>query len=148
MLLSFELLCFVIQAILKNEMLLDNLATDQMLLNNLFQHSRIATAVPCSFGINQSDRPAGADAQAVGFRSEDATLLAEAEFLQSPFEIVPGDQRTLVVATLRLGLIAAEKNMPLRGIDTHRAGKLLQGFWIWSFLVRHNVPSVAQSRNK
>ena len=88
---------------------------------------RIAFAVPGAFGIDDRNRAALADAQAVGLGAQDAALLRQPELLQPPLQKVPGRQPAFLVAALRRGLIAAEKDVPPRDRDADRIGDLSLG---------------------
>src|SRR3954447_14194692 len=94
------------------------LAADQMFLDDPLEDRRIALAIPGAFGIDDGNRPAFADAQAVGFGSENAALFGQPQFLEARLEKVPGDQATMQVAALRLGLVAAEKDVAARNRNT------------------------------
>ena len=59
---------------LHDQVLLDDPAADEVLLDDLFQHRRIATGVPGALGIDDRDRPAGADPQAVGLGAIDTAV--------------------------------------------------------------------------
>ena len=63
--------------------LLDDPSDDEMLLDDAFEDRRIAAAVPRAFRIDDGDRAAFADAQAVRLRPQDAALVGETEFLQA-----------------------------------------------------------------
>ena len=51
---------------LADQVVADHLPADEVLLDNAFQHGRVAVAVPGSFGIDDGHRPARADPQAIG----------------------------------------------------------------------------------
>src|SRR5438067_9763577 len=91
-----------------------------MFLDDLFEHRGIARRVPHALGIDDGDRSALADAQAVGFRSENAALLGEAELLQPTLEEFPRRQTALFLAAFRIRLIAAEEDVTPRGVDADR----------------------------
>src|SRR5262249_23217143 len=105
------------QRMLSNEGVDDRPAADEMLLNNPLEDRRIAFAVPGTIGIDNGNRSAFADAQAVGFRSHDAALLRQPQLLQAGFQKLPGGEAAILVAALGFGLVAAEKHVPLR--DRH-----------------------------
>src|SRR5262249_4311103 len=92
-------------------------AADEMLLDDPLEDRRIAPAIPRPFGIDEGNRAALADSEAVRFRAQDAALFRQAELLQPPLEEVPGSQTAIFVAALRLRLVATQKNVPPR--DRH-----------------------------
>ena len=67
------------------------------------------------FGIDDGDGAAGADSQAIGLGARDAALVGEPEREQPRLQVVPGDDRTLAIATLRLRLVATEEDVAARG---------------------------------
>ena len=107
----------------------DDAARNQVVLDDALEHRRIAFAVPGAFGIDHGDRAAFADAQAVGLGAQDAALVREAELLQPALQELPGRQPALLLAALRRGLVAAEKDVPPRDGDADRACDL-------SFVIR------------
>src|SRR5215831_15811148 len=93
-----------------------------MLLDDLFEHWRIAASVPRSLGIDDGNRSAFADAQAVGLRAKDAALLRQAKLLQPALQEIPGREPALLFTTFGIRLIAAEKDMPVRDRNANRPG--------------------------
>src|SRR5438309_5278452 len=91
-----------------------------MLLDNPLEDRRIAARVPRALGIDDRNRSAFADAQAVRFRAEDAALLGEPELPKAPLQELPRGEAALLVAALRRRLIAAEKDVAAR--DGHADG--------------------------
>src|SRR4051794_27736870 len=87
------------------------LATDQVLLDDPLEDRRIALAVPRAFRIHDGNRTAFTDAQAIGLGAQDAALFGEPELLKARFQKLPRDEAAMQVAALRLGLIAAEKDV-------------------------------------
>src|SRR5215217_1877377 len=85
-----------------------------MFLDNALEDRRVALAVPGTFRVDDGNRPALADPQAVGLGAQDAALVDEPERLQPRLEVVPGREAALLLATLRRRLIAAEKDVPAR----------------------------------
>src|SRR5262245_17643132 len=71
-----------------DEELVDELATNQVLLDDPFEHRWIAGAIPRAFRVHDGDRSAFADPQAVGLRTKNAALLRQPQLLQTPLEIV------------------------------------------------------------
>src|SRR4051812_27500057 len=103
---------------LRDQRVFDDPAADQVLLDDPFENRRIAPGVPRAFGIDDRDRTAFADPEAVRFAAQDAALLRQAERLQARLEVVPRGQSAFLVAALRLRLIAAEKDVAPRDADT------------------------------
>src|SRR5262245_43741105 len=97
-------------------------AADEMLLDDLFEHGRIAASVPRTFWIHDCNRTAFADAQAIGFGAQNATLLREAKLLQAALQEFPGREPALLLTTLGIRLIAAEKDVAAGGGNTNRGG--------------------------
>ena len=84
---------------------------DQMFLNDAFEHRRITVAVPNPFRVHDCNRTTLADAEAVGFGAKDAALFGEPQLFEAPLQKIPGGKATVLVAALRLRLIAAEKDV-------------------------------------
>src|SRR3954447_8298211 len=97
---------------LRDECLFDHPAADEVLLDDPLEHRRIAPRVPRALRIDDRDRSAFADPQAVGLAAKNAALLRQPELLEPSLQVVPGREPPLLVATLRLRLIAAEKDVP------------------------------------
>ena len=102
----------------------DDAAGNQVFLDDALEHGRIACAVPGAFGIDDRNRAALADAQAVGLGAQDAALVRQAELLQPPLQKVPRRQAAFLLAALRGRLVAAEKDVPPRDGDADRGGDL------------------------
>ena len=66
-----------IGAIARNTGVGHNLPADEVLLDDPFQHFRSAGVIPGALGIDDRDRPAGADLQAVCLRAKDAAVAGE-----------------------------------------------------------------------
>ena len=111
---------------LEDDRVAHRLAADQMFLDDPLEDRRIALPVPGALGIDDSNWPAFADAQAVRLGAEDAAVLGKPELFEARLQELPGDQPAMQVAALRLGLIAAEKNVPPRhrNADALRLGAL------------------------
>src|SRR5262245_16541786 len=103
---------------LGDQILLDDSPGDQVILDDPLQHRRIAGAIPRAFGIDDRNRSAFTNAQAVRFRAQDAALLRQAELLEPLFQEIPRSETSLLVAALRLRLIAAQEDVPPRDGDT------------------------------
>jgi len=95
-----------------NQKLFDDATVDEMLLNDPLEDRRIACGVPRTFGIDDGDRAAFADAKTVRFRPEDAALLGETKLFQPALQKFPRGEATILLAAFRRRLIAAEKNVP------------------------------------
>src|SRR5688572_6745235 len=102
-------------------------SADQMLLDDGFEHGRVAFPVPRAVRVDDGNRAAFADAEAVGLGAQDAALLRKAQLLEAPLQKVPGRQAPLLVAALRVGLVAAEKDVPPGHRDADRLGNLHLG---------------------
>jgi hypothetical protein len=85
---------------------------DEMFLNNALENRGITFSVPGTFGVHDSNGAAFADAQAVRLRAQDAALLRQLQLLEAPLEELPRRKAALLVAALRLCLVAAEKDVP------------------------------------
>ena len=108
-----------------NQTVLNDVPADEMFLDDALDRGRIAVSVPGAFRIDDRDGPAFADAQAVRFRAQDAALLRQSQLLQSPFEKIPRVDAAIFLAAFRIGLIAAEKNVPTGDRHADRVGDLL-----------------------
>src|SRR6185295_14910844 len=96
---------------------LDDAPVDEMFLDDPLEDWRIAGGIPRAFGIDDGDRTAFADPQAIGFGPQDAALLRQAELLQAALEELPRREPALLLAAFRGGLVAAEKNVAPRDRD-------------------------------
>src|SRR6476660_2766536 len=95
-----------------DQVFLDDPPLDQMLGDDSIENRRIAGAVPGSFGIDDRNRTAFADPQAVGLGPEDASLLRKTQRLEPRLQMIPGLQPSFLVAALRRGLVTAQKDVP------------------------------------
>src|SRR6185295_7113040 len=95
----------------RNQILVHHAAANQMLLNDPLEHRRIALAVPRPFGIDDRNRSAFADPQAIRFGSKDAALLGQLQVLESLLQEAPCRKTAFLVAALGLFLIAAEEDV-------------------------------------
>src|SRR5947207_12748658 len=110
-----------------NQAVRDDAPFDEMFLNDALEHRGIAFAVPGTFGVHNGNRAAFADAEAVRFRAQDAALLRQLQLLQPPLEELPRGKAALLVAALRLCLIAAEKDVAPRDRNTDAGGDVALG---------------------
>src|SRR5690606_33695580 len=77
------------------------------------EHFDVAGVVPDPFGVDDRDRAAGANLQAVGLRAEDAAVAGELKFLEAALEVFPSLESRLLVDALRLRLVGAEEQVTL-----------------------------------
>src|SRR6185295_3540592 len=105
------------QRCLRDETIRDDSAADEMFLDDPLENRRIAVPVPGAFGIHDGNRSALTDAQAVCLGSENAALLGEAKLLQPALQEIPRGEPTVLLTTLRVRLIAAQKDVPPRDAD-------------------------------
>ena len=89
-------------------------------MDDPLQHWRVALAIPRALRIHDGNWAALADAEAVRLRSEHATTAGETEFLEPPFQVVPGVKTARFVTALGGRLIATQEYVPSGGIDTDR----------------------------
>ena len=99
-------------------------AAYKVLLDNPFQHRRIACAVPGAFGIDDGNRPAFADAEAVRLRAQDPALFGQTHLLEALLQKLPRREPAIALAAFRFRLIAAEKNVPPRHWHADGCGDL------------------------
>src|SRR5436190_21935854 len=90
-----------------------------MFLNDLLQRRRIAAAVPRALRVDDGDRSAFTNSQAIGLRAKYAAALGQSELLQPPLEILPRHQGALALAALRVRLVAAQENVAPRAADAY-----------------------------
>ena len=107
---------------LDDDRVADRLATDQMFLDDPLEDRRIALAVPGAFRIDNGNRSAFADPQAVGLGAENAAVLGQPQLFEARLQKLPSDQAAMQVAALRLGLIAAEQDVAPRDGNTDVLG--------------------------
>src|SRR5687768_3652079 len=113
------------QAMSLYEVFRDNITLHEMLLNDSFEHRRIALCVPRPFRVDDRDRPSFADAETVGFRAENPSLFGEPELFEAPLQEFPCGKPALFFAAFRRRLVAAEKNVPARHRDADLCRDLL-----------------------
>jgi hypothetical protein len=110
-----------------DQMLGDHATSDQVFLNNAFEHRRVTLAVPSSFRVHDGNRTTLADAEAVGFRAKDAAPFRELQLLEAPLQKSPCGKAPLLVAAFGFGLIAAEENVPPGDWHTDTGGDFSLG---------------------
>lgn len=109
----------------------DRLAPEEMLLQDGLQDLRRAVPVPGALGIDDCDRAAGADLEAIGLGPRHQGFGPhQSEFLQASLEEFPGLKTRLGDAALGLAGSAAEQDVALDGGDTVPEGDALRGFGI------------------
>src|SRR5262245_43428074 len=89
----------------------------EMLMDDLLEHGRIAVPVPGTLGIDDRNGSALAYAQAIRFRAQDPALLRQPQFFEPLLQELPRFESAFLLAALRFRLIAAEKDMPARHRD-------------------------------
>jgi hypothetical protein len=109
-----------------------NLIVDQMFLDDPLNYGGSGGFVPDAFGVDHHDRALLADAEAIGFRAEDATGtfcrgLVQSEFLQAAFEVIPGGEAIGFVAADRLGLVSADQDVPIDLVKSEFGDSGLEG---------------------
>ena len=97
-----------------------------MLVDDAFENGRIAASIPSTFRIDDRDRTAFADAQAVCLRPKDAAGFGQAQLLEALLQKFPCFDRSLAIAAFRVRLIGAQKDMPPRTRHADRRGNILQ----------------------
>jgi hypothetical protein len=109
-----------------------NLIVDQMFLDDPLNYGGSGGFVPDAFGVDHHDRALLADAEAIGLRTEDATGafcrgLVQSEFLQPPFEVVPGGEAIGFVAAERFGLVGADQDVAIDMVESEFGDGGLEG---------------------
>jgi hypothetical protein len=84
----------------------------QVLVDDPFEHGRIAFPVPCAFGVHHRDRPLLADPQTIGLAAIDAALLRESQFLEASLEKVPRCETALSFTAFGFRLVGAQEDVP------------------------------------
>ena len=107
--------------VLGEAVFLDDLAVDEVFLDDALEDFRRAGVVPGALGIDDRDGAACANAEAVGLGAVHFGLEAnKAEFLEPRFQERPRFETGLLGAALRLGLVGAEKNVAFNSPQTKR----------------------------
>jgi hypothetical protein len=96
------------------KMVANDATRDEVLLDDAFEHRRVALAVPSALGVHNGNRAAFADSQAIRLRPQDTALLRQAKLLEPPLQEVPRGEAAPQLATLGRPLIAAEKDVTPR----------------------------------
>lgn len=94
----------------------DRLSADEMVLDDFLEDLGCAALVPGAFRIDDRDRAADADLEAVGLGAGDAGEgTDEVEFLETALEVIPGFLTGGGVAALGLGGRGAQEDVALHG---------------------------------
>jgi hypothetical protein len=97
-----------------------------MLLDDALERGSVAAPIPRALRIDDGDRTAFADPQAVRLRTQNATGLRQPELPEARLEILPRLEPTLAIATLRVRLIGAEKYVASRVEHADRRRDILE----------------------
>ena len=95
---------------------------NQVLLDDSLEYRGTTPTIPSTFRIDDRDWSTFTYTEAIRFGSENAPAPRESQLFEPALEVVPGTQASLLVATSRIGLVATEKNVSLRGVDADRHG--------------------------
>ncbi|WP_246744866.1 hypothetical protein [Methylocystis sp. Sn-Cys] len=101
-----------------NAQRVDDRAANKVLFDNLIEVLWSASPVPDALWIDDRNRPARTNSEAVRFGALDAASLAQAELLQPFLEMVPGSGGQFVAATGLLAAFHAEENVTARRVET------------------------------
>jgi len=83
-----------------------------MFLDDAFQHRRCAGVIPHTLGIDDGDRPLGADSQAICLGAIHQRFRAgQLQLLQPSLKVFPGFQARFPGSTFGLRLVGAQENM-------------------------------------
>src|SRR5207237_1215527 len=115
----------------------DDPAVDQMFLDDPLQNFGRARVIPDPFRINDRDRAMHADAKTIRFcaKYHRSIALPHPELLEPVFKVFPRFDALFLRATFGLGLISAEKDVPMEFPDPQRLNFPLQFF----LLITHGV---------
>src|SRR5262249_54811898 len=101
----------------RDQVFADDASRNQVLLNDSLEDRGITLPVPRTFRVDDGDRAAFADAQAIRLRAQDATLLRKLQLLEPSLEELPRHKAPFLVAAFGFRLIAAKKDVAPR--DRH-----------------------------
>ena len=105
----------MVKRVLGEVVFLDDLAVDEVFLDDALEDFRRAGVVPGALGIDDRDGAACANAEAVGLGAVHFWLETnEAEFLEPCFQERPRLETGRLGAALRFGLVGTKKNMALK----------------------------------
>jgi hypothetical protein len=124
------ILFFEGKRISREDVFFDDLAFDEVFLDDALQNFGCAGVIPDAFGINDSDGTVHANAETIRFcaKNDRVVALAHAEFFEAIFEVFPGFDAVLLRAALRFGLVGAKKDMAMEFADSQGLNFLLQFF--------------------
>jgi len=97
-----------------------------VLLNDPFEHRRVAAVIPHSFGPDDRDRARLAHPQTIDLGPCDAAAFGQSQNFQARFQIVPCNETALAIAAFGLGLVAAQENVP-PGVEAAEIVENLRG---------------------
>lgn len=113
---------------------------EQMFLDDPLNNFWRSRFVPDALGIDHHDRALLANPEAIGLGAEDTTgamtsgrplaiggRLVESEFLEPPFEVVPGFKAGGFVTADGLGLVGADEDMPIDLVESEFGDGGLEG---------------------
>jgi hypothetical protein len=103
----------------KDQKILDDLSTDQMVLNNPLKRRRIALAIPRAFGVDDSNRTTLADTEAIRLRAKNAALVGKAKLAEAPLQELPRSNAAIHVAALWFRLLGAQEDVATRDGDAN-----------------------------
>ena len=118
-----------------------------MLFDDPFEHRRVARMVPDVVGPDDRDRPGLADPEAVGLGSLHPAALRKPALGQAALEEVPRLEPALLRAALRLGLVAAQENVPAGGETAEVVEDLRRQRDLFGRIVQRERPSCACRRS-
>ena len=106
----------LVQAVSGEAKVVDDLAADQMFLDDAFEDGRSARVVPGSLRIDESDGTVHANPETVGFGSIDQRFGPhQVQHFQPRFQELPGNQPVRARTTLRLGWVGTEEDVAAVG---------------------------------
>ena len=105
---------------MNDEKVLDDLAADEVLLDDAFERGGIACVVPGTLGVDDSDGTALANAKAIGLGAQDAALFRQPQLLQTTLQIIPRLDAASLVTALGNGLVTTQENVSARDGYTRR----------------------------
>src|SRR5688572_22951033 len=105
-----------------DEQIGDDAAADQVFLDDALEGRRIAFTVPGALRVDERDRPALADAQAIRLGAQNASLVRQTELRQAFLQKLPRGDTAFPVAALRRRLFGAKKNVSAGDGHADRVG--------------------------
>lgn len=96
-----------------DDILLDDLASEEVVLDHTLEHFWRTMAIPDTFGVDDRDGALGkADSQTVGFGPLNHSAVGQSKFAKPLLEKLPGSEGRVAFAALGFGLVTAQKDMP------------------------------------